>query len=455
MDMTTKVCKFGGTSLATREQIEKAIEIMLADASRRYMVVSAPGAVHNGDKKITDLLINSAGEYRSSKKSPSAETVIARFDEIIPGDAELVGRLWTNLQERLSNVHAKNYLDNIKAFGEYANAVVINKILQEKGIVSDFFDPRELAFTLVGKGDNVKPDSRGYNKTGAVLKSKSENLRIGVIPGFYGYNRKGELITLPRGGSDVSGAVIARAINAIIYENWTDEDGLKRADPRIVPYAEFIKIMTYIEARELAYMGFKLQDACFGPIVNRGITLNVKNTNNPQHPGTLIVDEREVSPEEYIIGVACENNHVCIGMRKMYSDQEVGLGRKLFQIFEKRKIPYEHHPNGVDSLSVILRGKYLVGKNNLESILKDIYKKCGVERKISTQKISLLSVAGLGMNNHPDTHARVFSALAGKGIYARSIDEGADDISMFVGVDENKSGDAVRAVYDEFFGKKN
>jgi len=453
--MTTRVCKFGGTSLATREQIEKAIEIMLADASRRYMVVSAPGAAFKDDIKITDLLIRSAEEYRTTKKSPSADAVIAKFNEIIPGDAELVGRLWTNLQSRLSDTRAKNYVDGIKAFGEYANAVVINKILQEKEIASKFFDPRELAFTLVGKGDNVKPDARGYNKMGAILNAKSENLRIGVIPGFYGYNRKGELITLPRGGSDVSGAAIARAINSRIYENWTDEDGLKRADPRIVPYAEFIKMMTYIEARELAYMGFKLQDACFGPIVNRGITLNVKNTNNPNHPGTLIVDEREVSPEEYIIGVACENNHICIGMRKMYSDQEVGLGRKLFQIFEKRKIPYEHHPNGVDSLSVILRGRYLVGDNNLDNILRDISEKCGVERKISVRRISLLSVAGLGMNNHPDTHARVFSALAGKGISARSIDEGADDISMFVGVDEGRAKDAVRAVYDEFFGKKN
>jgi len=450
-----RVCKFGGTSLATREQIEKSIDIMLADDSRRYMVVSAPGASYNGDKKITDLLIKSAEEYKNSKKSPSAEGVIARFNEIIPGDAELVGRLWTNLQARLSDIHAKNYEDGVKAFGEYANAVVINQILKNKGIASEFFDPQELAFTLIGSGNNTKPDHRCYNKMGAILESKTRNIRLAVIPGFYAYNRKGELITFPRGGSDVSGAVIARAINALIYENWTDEDGLKRADPRVVPYAEFIKMMTYIEARELAYMGFKLQDACFGPIVNRGITLNVKNTNNPKHPGTLITDEREVSPEEYIIGVACENNHLCIGMRKMYSDQEVGLGRKLFQIFEDRKMPYEHHPNGVDSLSIILREKYLNGDNNLDNILKDISEKCGVERNISTRKISLLSVAGLGMSNHPDTHARVFSALAGKGIHSRSIDEGADDISMFVGVDEPRAGDAVRAVYDEFFGKKN
>ena len=452
--MKIKVSKFGGTSLATREQVEKSIDIMLADNSRKYMIVSAPGSAHNGDKKVTDLLIKSAEEYKNSKKSLSAEGVITRFNEIIPEDAELIGKLHGNLWARLSNIGAKNYLDTIKAFGEYANAVVINRILQVMGVDSEFLDPKELAFTLTGNGDNVRPDSRCYHKMGAILENKTSGIRLAIIPGFYAYNKTGELVTLPRGGSDVSGAVIARAVNAEVYENCTDENGLKRTDPRIIENAETIPEMTYIEARELAYMGFKLQDACFEPIVNRGITLNVKNTNNPQHPGTLIVDEREVSPEEYIIGVACENNHLCIGMRKMYSDQEVGLGRKLFQIFEDRKIPYEHHPNGVDSLSVILRGKYLNGDNNLDNILKDISEKCGVERNISTRKISLLSVAGLGMSNHSDTHARVFSALAGKGIYARSIDEGADDISMFVGVDEPRAGDAVRAVYDEFFRNK-
>jgi aspartate kinase len=452
--MVKKVCKFGGTSLATREQIEKSIDIMLADDSRRYMIVSAPGAAYNGDKKITDLLIRSTEEYRISKKSPSADVVIAKFNDIIPGDAELVGRLWTNLQSRLSDTRAKNYVDGIKAFGEYANAVVINTILQGKGIASEFFDPQELAFTLIGEGNNIRPDSRCYNKVGAILETKIGGLQLAVIPGFYAYNRKGELITLPRGGSDVSGAVIARAVNAEIYENWTDENGLKRADPRIIENAETIPEMTYIEARELAYMGFKLQDACFEPIVNRGITLNVKNTNNPKHPGTFVVDERDVSPEEYIVGVACEGDHICIGMRKMYSDQEVGLGRKLFQVFEDRKMPYEHHPNGVDSLSVVLRGRYLQGDNNLDNILNDILEKCGVERKISTRKLSLLSVAGLGMSNHVDAHSKVFSALAKERIYSRTIDEGADDISMFVGVDENRAGDAVRAVYDEFFGKK-
>jgi len=264
-----KVCKFGGTSLATREQVEKSIDIMLADDSRKYMVVSAPGPAYNGDKKITDLLIKSAEEYRASKKSVSAESVIARFNEIISGDAELVGRLWTNLQSRLSDTGAKNYEDGVKAFGEYANAVVINQILKSRGIASEFFDPLELAFTLIGSGNSTKPDPRCYNKMGAILKEKTGSIQIAVIPGFYAYDRRGALTTLPRGGSDVSGTVVARVVMAKICENWTDEDGLKRVNPQIIPDAATIPEMMYDEARGLAYSGFKLQDACFEPIQER------------------------------------------------------------------------------------------------------------------------------------------------------------------------------------------
>jgi len=181
--------------------------------------------------------------------------------------------------------------------------------------------------------------------------------------------------------------------------------------------------------------------------------LNVRNTNNPKHPGTRIVDLRDIDPEEYVIGIACESDPVFIRMKKMYSDQEVGLGRKMFQIFEKRKIPYEHHPNGVDSLGVILRGRYMNGKNKLEHILGNLEKKCGVNN-INIKDISLLSVTGRGMNNHVDSRVRVFSALARNGIYDRAIDSGADDCSFFVGVDKSRGEDAVRAVYNEFYGKK-
>lgn len=258
------------------------------------------------------------------------------------------------------------------------------------------------------------------------------------------------LVTLPRGGSDISGAAVARAAGADTYENWTDEDGLRRADPRIVANAATIPEMTYEEARELAYMGFKLQDACFEPIKGKGIVLLVKNTNNPDHPGTRIVDSREAGPAERIVGLACEQNFVSIGMRKMYIDKEVGFGRKMLSVSEKMNLPYEHTLDGVDTVSLVLARKYLKEKDTLNVVVARLKKACHPEQML-TREMALVSVAGIGMKNHFDVHARTFAALAREKIAVRMIDEGADDLSFFIGVDNEKSADAVRAIYNEFY----
>lgn len=447
--MALKVCKFGGTSLATRPQMEKCLDIMLADKSRKFMVISAPGARFKGDIKITDLLIRAAGEYKLAGKSEAADQVIARFREIIPEDAGLIGHLKGDLQERLIKTGAANYGEIIKAFGEYASARVITAILKGKGLRSEFIDPLTLRLTIRGNGNNAKPDPGSYKKTSKILKSY-KNLEIAVIPGFYGYDKSGALVTLPRGGSDTSGAVVARAAGANTYENWTDEDGLRRADPRIVSNAATIPEMIYDEARELAYMGFKLQDACFAPIKGTGIVLLVKNTNNPAHPGTRIVDSREADPEERIVGIACEDNFVSIGMRKMYIDQEVGFGRKMLSVSEKMNLPYEHTLDGVDSVSLVLARKHLKEKDALDKVVARLKKVCRPEQMM-IRDMALVSVAGVGMKNHFDVHARTFSALAREKIAVRMIDEGADDMSFFIGVDNDRSADAVRTIYNEFY----
>lgn len=447
--MVLKVCKFGGTSLATRPQIEKCLDIMLSDKSRKFMVVSAPGARFQGDPKITDLLIRAAGEFKRSEKSRSANEVMARFGEIIPEDSGLIAQLKDELRSRLVNAKAANYEEKLKAFGEYASARVIAGILQTKGIRSEYIDPLALGFTVQGSGYNAKPDPKCYRKISRALKSY-KNLEAAVIPGFYGYDKTGELVTLPRGGSDISGAVVARAAGAAVYENWTDEDGLRRADPRIVAHAATIPEMTYDEARELAYMGFKLQDACFGPIKGKDIVLLVKNTNNPNHPGTRIADAREPGPEERIVGIACEQNFIAIGMRKIYIDKEVGFARKMLSVAEKMNLPYEHTLDGVDTVSLVLAGKYLKEKNTLDTIMARLKNKCRPE-KMMIRNIALVSVAGIGMKNFFDIHARTFVALAREKIAVRMIDEGADDLSFFIGIDNDKSADAVRAIYNEFF----
>jgi len=413
------------------------------------MVVSAPGARFSGDIKITDLLIRSAEEFKLSGKSKSAEEVISRFKEIIPEDNSLVASLSDELQSRLAKTDASNYVESLKAFGEYASGRVIAGILKGKGINAECIDPMEFGPIILGNGHNAKPDPRCYKRMNKAFKSH-KNIAIAVIPGFYGYDKSGMLVTLPRGGSDTSGAMVACAAGADTYENWTDEDGLRRADPRIVANAATIPEMTYDEARELAYMGFKLQDACFEPIKGKGIVLAVKNTNNPAHPGTRIVDARESGPDERIVGIACERNFVAIGMRKMYIDKEVGFGRKMLSVSEKMRLPYEHTLDGVDSVSLVLAKKYLKEKDALDTVIARLKKACRPEQTM-TRDMALVSVAGLGMKNHFDVHARTFAALAGQKIAVRMIDEGADDLSFFIGVDNERAPDAVKAIYSEFF----
>lgn len=444
-----KICKFGGTSLATRPQIEKCLAIMRTDKSRKWMVVSAPGARFKGDPKITDLLIQAAGEFTRAQKSAAADAVIARFREIVPEDTGLLAHLNQELQARLANTASASYAEALKAFGEYASARVIAGILKRQGVRAEGLEPLTLGLTIRGSGSKARPDSRCYKKMRRVLESY-QGLDLTVIPGFYGHAPSGALITLPRGGSDITGAAVARAAGAGIYENWTDADGLRRADPRIVSHSATIPEMTYDEARELAYMGFKLQDACFEPIKGQGIVLLVKNTNNPEHPGTRIVDGREAGPDERVVGIACEENFVSIGLRKMYIDQEVGFGRKMLSVSEKLKLPYEHTLDGVDTVSLVLARKYLQAPGALETVVAKLKKACRPEQMM-IRDLALVSVAGVGMKNHFDVHARTFAALARARIAVRMIDEGADDLSFFIGVDNGRAADAVRVIYDEFF----
>lgn len=447
--MHPTVCKFGGTSLATRAQIEKCLAIMLADPARKFMVVSAPGSRRKGDIKITDLLIRAADEFRSSQRSAAAEQVGSRFAEIIPEDPALARNLAENLQRRLENTGAENYVESLKAFGEYACARVVQAILERQGVRAVFMDPIDFGLRIAHNGVSAQPDHRCYKQMGRHLHAGASGA-LAIIPGFYGCDQDGHLRTLPRGGSDTSGAAVARAVGAGVYENWTDEDGLRRADPRIVANAATIPAMTYDEARELAYMGFKLQDACFGPIKGTGIVLSVRNTNNPDHPGTRIMDVREVDPEERIVGVAREDGFVSIGMRKLYIDKEVGFGRKMLGVPEKLKLPYEHTPDGVDSTALVLAKKYMQTPEALNTVVEKLKEACRPDTMM-IRDMALVSIAGQGMKNHYDVHARTFAALARDKIAVRMIDDGADDLSCFIGVDQDRSADAVRAIYNEFY----
>jgi aspartate kinase len=449
--MTIKVCKFGGTSLATREQIEKSIEIMLSDDSRRIMVVSAPGARFKKDTKVTDLLISGA-----DGNDNSFDEVKRRIYEIIPESKEIAEDIASNLDKRLSGVIPGNRLDVLKAFGEYASARILDTILRNKGVDSVFVDPAELGLIINSNGEDSMPNPKSYPQLGKALTPIMGKHRILCVAGFYGKTLDGFLATLPRNGTDVSAAVLARAVREtgfggeLINENFSDVDGLFRANPAIVPYAQVISEMTYREARELSYMGFKLQDTCFAPIVGQRIILNPRNTDNPKHPGTRIIDERVPDTDEIILGVACDKNAVSINMTKLYSDKEVGLGEKLFRVLRENKISYEHAPTGVDSFSLVIREKYLTGNPELEYLVGKLKKRTNAAT-INVSYLDILAVTGVGMEKNLYTNSRILKALADAGIKDRMNDHGADDLSYNLGVDKGKGEDAVRAIYDEFF----
>lgn len=436
--MKEKVCKFGGTSLADRVQIDKAIDILVADPTRKYVVVSAPGKRSSDDKKITDLLIE------SETNIGAANRVIQRFAEILPEKPEIIGNLLHDLGTR-----GKGSLDGIKAFGEYASAVVVSEIMKIRGIDAVFLDPRDIGFMALNGEMGARPDSACFSEMGKHLANLSEG-KIIVIPGFYAYDSSGKIVTFPRGGSDTSGAVIANAVEAIVYENWTDEDGLRRADPRIVRDAGVIGEMTYREARELAYMGFKLQDESFLPLINKRIPLNVRNTNNPHSSGTNVVSDRIVPAEEVIVGVAVKKGYHTVNLSKMLMNAEIGFGEKVFSVLREMGMPYEHCPTGIDTMSLTIDRNYLAGEK-LNSLTRRLNEVAGPMDIHIGEPMALVAVAGLGMQRCADADIKILSALNNAGIRRRMLNEGAKDLSFFIGVDEKDADSAVKAIYHEFY----
>ena len=443
-----KVCKFGGTSLVNREQVEKVIDIIMADDSRRFVVVSAPGKASSEDTKVTDLLIKAGEEYKKEKRFTSANQVAERFRAITP-EHETIKSLSDDLEGRLRHTTSLNYADNVKAFGEYAMAKVFTSVLKEKGIDARFFDPKDIDFKLNKAGKDAMPDPKCYAEMGKKLGRFSG--RVAVIPGFYAY--AGDMLwTLPRGGSDTSGAAVARAVNAEAYENWSDIDGLTAANPKIVENPKLISEITYREVRELAYLDFKLQLDSLVPLIGTGIPLRVLNTNNPKGEGTLVVENR-IAFDGEIVGVAARKGFIPINLYKMGMNSEKGFGKDVFDTLDELDIPYEHSPSGIDDMSLIIDEKYL----KKPGILNEFSRKLNDRRRpvsvTAGDPLAFLAVAGEGMRREPAIASiRAQNALAKEGIYGKVVDISANHLSFFIGIKPERADDAVRAVYREFFG---
>ncbi len=444
--MKPVVCKFGGSSLADGTNILKVCEILHSDPARKYAVVSAPGKRYSGDTKVTDLLYECYHEAK--EKGHCADTfakIRTRFTSIVKELGMSAFDIGTILDETEKEINERKSADFTASRGEYLNARII---------------AAKLGWTFVDAKDIIFFDERGAfdeEKSYPIIAAKLETCKEAVIPGFYGTDPKGNIKTFSRGGSDISGSIVARAVNAELYENWTDVSGFLACDPRIVNSPERIEVISFKELRELSYMGANVlhADSIF-PVRKGDIPIKIKNTFRPEDPGTLILPSKKyVSRGNTVTGIAGKKDFTVIYLEKSMMNGEIGFARKVLSILENHKICFEHMPSGIDTLSLVIESKYFTD-GLLEQLLEEIREAVHPDYLRVLENIALVATVGHGMASSIGTSARLFKALSDAGINVRMIDQGSSELNIIVGIDNDDYEKCVRAVYHEFFfDKKN
>ena len=435
--MSLKVLKFGGSSLADAEHFRSVAKIIKSDPTRRYVVASAPGKRTSGDSKITDLL------YKCHALATDEEDITEVFDEIKSRYNSIISELGIDLdlteafeKIRLSVLHSSGR-DYVASRGEYLNAMILAKYMG-----FDFIDAKKVIFFNEDGTFNSE-------LTNDVMRDVLAKHEYAVIPGFYGSMPNGTIKTFSRGGSDITGSIVARAASATIYENWTDVSGFLMADPRIIDNPKPIKTITYRELRELSYMGATVlhEDAIF-PVRYSKIPINIRNTNRPDDNGTFIVPETDEVSEHVITGIAGRTGFSSVTIEKAMMNSELGLGRRVLQVLEECGISFEHFPSGIDTMTVIVSSKALQAKR--ADVLAGICKNVDPDNIFVEENLALIAVVGRGMVKAKGTAAKVFLALANAGVNIRMIDQGSSELNIIVGVDANDYVTALGAIYNEF-----
>ncbi len=447
-----KTVKFGGSSLATAGQIRRVGDILAADGDRRLVVVSAPGRRAAEDTKVTDLLI-AAAEARLTHRSGEAALTEAvnRFADLASGlglPASCMRGIERDMRQRLMSSTADEglYLDSMKAAGECNCARLVAEYLRGRGLEAHFIDPREAGLILSAEAGNARVLRQSYGN----LRSLRDRSGITVFPGFYGYTESGRLVTFPRGGSDITGAILAAAVGADLYENFTDVDSVFAASPRLVPDPRPVGEITYREMRELSYAGFSVfHDEALEPVFHGGIPVAVKNTNNPDAGGTRIVPNRVVEGAP-VAGIAATGGFCTVYVSRYLMNREVGFGRRLLEVFEDEAIPYEHTPSGIDNLSVIVREEFFDHVTE-ERVLRRVRTELDADEVSVERGLALVMVVGEGMRHTVGLAARTTRAFARGGINLEMINQGSSEVSMMFGVKEADMQEAVRSLYAEFF----
>ena len=433
-----KVVKFGGSSLADAAHFRQVASIVKADPARRFVVASAPGKRFSGDEKVTDMLYRCYEMVRTHEDiSEFYAKIAARYTSIIEElglDFDISGEL-DYIKNAILHHSGRDFA---ASRGEYLNSLILAKYLGY-----GFVDAESVVFF---KEDGSYDEEKTNFEMGKALSS----MKNAVIPGFYGIMPNGTIKTFSRGGSDVTGSIVAKAVEADLYENWTDVSGCLMADPRIVKDPLPIKSVTYRELRELSYMGASvLHEEAIFPVRNAGIPINIRNTNDPSAPGTMIVaNATEYDAKHIITGVAGKKGFSVITIEKDMMNSEIGFGRKVLEALEDNDISFEHLPSGIDTMSIVIATSELEGR--CEKILSNMNRRVHADSIVIDDGLALLAVVGRGMVKAKGTAARVFDAISGQGINIRMIDQGSSELSIIIGVEEGDLERAMEAIYKEF-----
>ncbi|MGP1570495.1 MAG: aspartate kinase, partial [Eubacteriales bacterium] len=429
--------KFGGSSVADAIQLTKMKEIILADPDRRYVIVSAPGKRYEQDNKVTDLLYLCKTHIEHNLPYEQVFQVICDRYMAMEINLGIEINLMNEFEEIKSNLQKGASEDYIASRGEYLNAIVVAGMLGY-----DFVDAAGVIL-FDEKGRFLAEET---NRELASVLSKHEKA---VIPGFYGTYPSGKVKTFSRGGSDITGAIVARAVNADVYENWTDVSGFLMADPRIVKNPKPIGRVSYNELRELAYMGASvLHEDSITPARIAGIPINIRNTNEPDDDGTIIEEILSEEKRSVITGIAGSKDFSVIAISKNGMSREVGFIRKLCSILEDYDINIEHMPSGIDTFSVVVSSKALADKK--DDIVEEIKRKLDVETIDIFENLALIATVGAGMAQRPGTSAKLFEALANEKVNVRMIDQGSSEMNIIIGVEGKDFEKAIRAIYSAF-----
>lgn len=433
-----KVVKFGGSSLANSEQFKKVGAIIHADKERRYVIPSAPGKRFPEDIKVTDLLYQMADEAMAGEDfSGTLSTIKERFDEIIEG----LGLEGFSLDEQFDEIEMHMTqapeADYAASRGEHLNGRIMAAYLG-----FEFVDPFDMVFF----------DDEGalnYKKTLRETGKRLADVQYAVVPGFYGCGFDGNVKTFSRGGSDITGSIVAGACHADVYENWTDVSGFLVADPRIIKNPAKIETITYRELRELSYMGASvLHDEAIFPVRRQGIPINIRNTNSPEDAGTWIVESTAQKSGYVITGIAGRKDFCAVLITKDMMNSEIGFGRKVLQAFEDNDISFEHMPSGIDTMTVVVHEDEFIEKE--QKVVSAIHRLAKPDSVEIESDLALIAVVGRGMKSMRGTAGRIFSALAHAHVNVSMIDQGSSELNIIIGVANRDFETAVRAIYDIF-----